>query len=508
MKVKIVKNCNGILESEEMKIKSGYEEENFAYKLEFEFPDFLEEYNKIIEFELNGEKVADALLGNEYELKNNVTKYSYVPCQVVFTKEIDEEHTQVYKTNKFYLEFGNSINADIDIDPESEEVSVLNTLLEQVSLALEEVTDVIEKGNYAKEQGDYAKEQGDLASDEVERIETMLDNGELNGATFIPSINDSGDISWTNDKGLPNPQTKNVKGDTGLTPDISVGSTTTLAPGTNAYVEILGTPEAPIINFYIPRGDNGRIEFRLVNELPVVGETGIIYLVPEEDPEVQNRYDEYIWINNAWEKFGSASIDIDLDKYYTKEEIATILLDYVTNSSLATTLASYETKADLVTDLADYVKNTDYATYNVAGVVKGNTNAFQVNTSGVPSADVRTYENYNNAGNSIFVSKGTLENVITGKGLVSNTDYATSNTGGVIKISSTYAESVSASGVLMAQVKDYATYNSGANGMFISKGTLENVITGKDLTTKAYVDGLVGDIGTILDNINGESVGA
>lgn len=104
----------------------------------------------------------------------------------------------------------------------------------------------------------------------------------------------------------------------------------------------------------------------------------------------------------------------------------------------------YYTKSETDTKLADYVKNTDYATYNVAGVVKGNTNAFQVDNSGVPSADVRTYANYGGAGNSIF----------------------------------------------------------------ISKGTLENVITGKDLTTKAYVDGLVGDIGTILDNINGESVGA
>ena len=104
----------------------------------------------------------------------------------------------------------------------------------------------------------------------------------------------------------------------------------------------------------------------------------------------------------------------------------------------------YYTKSETDTKLADYVKNTDYATYTIAGVIKGNTNAFQVNNSGTPSADVRTYENYNNAGNSIF----------------------------------------------------------------IGKGTLENVITGKDLTTKAYVDGLVGDIGTILDNINGESVGA
>ena len=104
----------------------------------------------------------------------------------------------------------------------------------------------------------------------------------------------------------------------------------------------------------------------------------------------------------------------------------------------------YYTKSETDTTLLDYVKNTDYATYNVAGVIKGNTNAFQVNNSGVPSADVRTYANYGGAGNSIF----------------------------------------------------------------ISKGTLENVITGKELVNKTYVDTIVGDIGTILDNINGESVGA
>lgn len=470
MKVKIIKNCNGILESEEVKIKSGYEEENFAYKLEFEFPDFLREYNKIIEFELNGEKVADALLGNEYELKNNVTKYSYVPCQVVFTKAIDEEHTKVYKTNKFYLEFGNSINADIDIDPESEEVSVLNTLLEQVSLALEEVTDVIEKGNYAKEQGDYAKEQGDLADTEVDKIENMLQRGELNGATFIPSINDSGDISWTNDKDLPNPVTRNIKGDTGLTPNIQAGTTTTLTPESNAYVEIVGTPENPIINFYIPRGRNGKIEFRLVNSLPQTGEEGVVYLVPSQDPEQQNAYDEFIWINNAWERFGSASIDIDLSKYYTKDEIATILLDYETKQELISTLANYVTNSSLSTTLANYVTSSSLATTLLD-----------------------------------YVTKTDLTTELTD--YVKNTDYATSSKGGVIKTGNHFLVNAT-TGVPYSSNIAYENYGVQANTIFISKGTLENVITGKDLTTKAYVDGLVGDIGTILDNINGESVGA
>lgn len=61
-------------------------------------------------------------------------------------------------------------------------------------------------------------------------------------------------------------------------------------------------------------------------------------------------------------------------------------------------------------------------------------------------------------------------------------------------------------GSLMAMVRSYEQYTNGNNYAFISKGTLENVITGKDLTTKSYVDGLVGDINSVLDLLNGEEI--
>lgn len=38
-----------------------------------------------------------------------------------------------------------------------------------------------------------------------------------NGATFTPSVDASGNLSWSNDKGLPNPPTVNIKGATGAT---------------------------------------------------------------------------------------------------------------------------------------------------------------------------------------------------------------------------------------------------------------------------------------------------
>ena len=47
------------------------------------------------------------------------------------------------------------------------------------------------------------------------------------------------------------------RGNTGATPDLSIGTVTTGEPGTSAEVHIRGTPEAPIMDLTIPRGTPG-----------------------------------------------------------------------------------------------------------------------------------------------------------------------------------------------------------------------------------------------------------
>ena len=102
-------------------------------------------------------------------------------------------------------------------------------------------------------------------------------------------------------------------------------------------------------------------------------------------------------------------------------------------------------------------------------------------------------------------------------GLVSTTDYATDSTGGVFKTYSNYGTGVNATGRLYADIKSYSNYTNGDNNMFIAKGTLENVITGKELVsksvnnltnyyTKTEVDNIVGDINEVIDLINGEVI--
>ena len=89
---------------------------------------------------------------------------------------------------------------------------------------------------------------------------------------------------------------------------------------------------------------------------------------------------------------------------------------------------------------------------------------------------------------------------------VKNTDYATSSKGGVVKISTTNGVEVGSSGNLLGHGFTYIDYQNAPAYSLVAKSTLENVITGKDLTTKTYVDGLVGDINTALDTINGEVI--
>ena len=61
---------------------------------------------------------------------------------------------------------------------------------------------------------------------EVENVKNglieMRDSGELDGATFIPSVSSTGDISWTNNKGQENPETVNIRGEPGFSPTIEI----------------------------------------------------------------------------------------------------------------------------------------------------------------------------------------------------------------------------------------------------------------------------------------------
>lgn len=158
------------------------------------------------------------------------------------------------------------------------------------------------------------------------------------------------------------------------------------------------------------KGDTGSIKFIIVSELPTedIDETAI-YLLPTGD--TQNAYDEYIYVDGVFEPLGQTQIEVDL---------------------------------------SDYVKNTDYATNEKAGVIKSNLGFGTFMYDGILIGANKDYNDYSNAHVQTLISKGTLENVITGKGLVSNTDYATTTKAGVGRTSTTYGTIMGASGTTFA----------------------------------------------------------
>ena len=78
-----------------------------------------------------------------------------------------------------------------------------------------------------------------------------------NGVTFTPSVDTNGDLSWSNDGGLPNPETVNLRGAQGEAATVQVGQVTTLPAGSQATVTNSGTNQAAVLNFGIPTGATG-----------------------------------------------------------------------------------------------------------------------------------------------------------------------------------------------------------------------------------------------------------
>ena len=81
------------------------------------------------------------------------------------------------------------------------------------------------------------------------------------------------------------------------------------------------------------------------------------------------------------------------------------------NTQYPSAKAVYDRIKESAPDLSNYVQYDNYAVSNKGGVIKGNLNGFNVDSSGTPLANVYNKESYDSANESVFISKGTLENI-------------------------------------------------------------------------------------------------
>ena len=109
----------------------------------------------------------------------------------------------------------------------------------------------------ARSSASEAKSYRDAANNYAANAKNYSENVNV----FLPSVSASGVLSWTNKAGLTNPTSVNIKGakgDAGAAASIKIGRVTTGEAGSNASVTNSGTASNVVLNFTLPRGNDGK----------------------------------------------------------------------------------------------------------------------------------------------------------------------------------------------------------------------------------------------------------
>ena len=121
-----------------------------------------------------------------------------------------------------------------------------------VEISVEDVSSSI-----LQEAVDAANTAAERANEAAEAAEHMVDI-HTGPAGKSPYIGENGHwYEWDEETHQYVDTETNAKGDTGETPDITIGTVTTAEPGTPAAATMTGTPEDPVLNLTIPKGAVG-----------------------------------------------------------------------------------------------------------------------------------------------------------------------------------------------------------------------------------------------------------
>ena len=391
-------------------------------------------------------------------LSSLLSETTTIIMQVRITEGTDNESIPVWKSNKFYLKVEEAINAEIPIPEEyAEWIDIANAKLNEIDNIDIDVNKVGNTATVSITKKDGTEKNvpiyDGLKGDKGDKGDTG-DKGEKGDKG---DTGEQGPQGIQGEQGLQGPQgergIQGLKGDTGADAKINGVNTLSIEAGTNItldqegntltinstggggggtsdYADLTNKPkinnvelngnktssdlglqpagnyalenEIPdVSNFITNTVDNlvnyykksetftkqevnnlisaiTTMDIQVVQTLPVQDiSTTTIYLVPKTTTEQNDAYDEYIYVSNAWEHIGSTEVD-----------------------------------------LTNYVTNTDYATAATGGVIRINTSyGSDVTTVGTLKGVVKTFSNYGTSSDVALICKGTLENVLIGKGL-------------------------------------------------------------------------------------------
>ena len=311
------------------------------------------------------------------------------------------------------------------------------------------------------------------------------------------------------------------------------------------------------------------LKIEVVDALPTTGNSDTIYLLKVRQ-QGNDIYQEYFWVNNAWELIGG----IDLTDYYTKTEVNALLTAKADISAVPTKTSDLTNDSNFAVD-ANYVHtDNNYTTADknkLAGIAAGaevnvQSNWAQTNSSaddfiknkpsipaktsdltndsgfittsaiptkvsaftndagylnGIPddsvglnqldSTIVNALNNINNKANTAdlaavafsgsyndLTNKPTIpaktSDLTNDSGFITSADYASSATGGVVKITNAFGVTMSESGEVKGVVVSGTDYHAMWSDAIVSKGTLENALSTKSFATLSDVPTKTSDL--------------
>ena len=200
----------------------GYKQENKAESIEFEIPDYLKDFGKKICFKTKTGKVFSKLFDNTtsniFTFTRTETQYGELDATIQFFKTENEDMI-IYKTSMLHIIFSDAVNCEDEVSPDEPKIPILEELIEKVT----ELNETITKNETVRNDNENTRisNENERISNEKERktyytdIKTKVENGDFDGATFLPNVDTEGNVSWTNNKGLENPTPQNIKGPQG-----------------------------------------------------------------------------------------------------------------------------------------------------------------------------------------------------------------------------------------------------------------------------------------------------
>ena len=217
-------------------------------------PPELQGYDKRIEFQTPSGSLYYELENDSLQLPESVTVHPFVLVQLVYINSSVDGNTVVAKSDMLPVRFAASVEARTM--GESSYEDVLTGLLKQAFVSVSSEDDMLRFFNL---RGQPVAEWIPSVGASAQGLKG--DKGDKGETGPQGPKGDKGDKGETGSKGLAGGAgvqgAQGPQGSAGQAATVAIGTTTTLVAGSNATVTNVGTTAAAILNFGIPRGENG-----------------------------------------------------------------------------------------------------------------------------------------------------------------------------------------------------------------------------------------------------------